>query len=140
MRSFPAHRVAFALLSAAIMLPTLLAWSRGSAPASYRMFTRPERLRMVMVVFTPQGQRNVPLARVAPHLTEDARRVLHARGADGSMIGEVSAEALTAALPGLAALLCELVPDASRADVLLERHRHASAPYVVDASATCVRR
>ena len=139
MRALPAHRVAFVLLSAAVVLPTALAWTNDSAPASYRMFTRPERLQLVMVAMTSQGQVHVPLAQVAPHLTADARRVLRSRGADGAMFGEVSAEALAESLPGLAALLCELVPDASRAEVLLERRRHASAPYVVDASATCAR-
>ena len=115
----PHARILFGVVFVAAL--PVASYATGETVGAFRMFTDLTEYRLTLDVVSPQGRRNVPLSRLAPHLGRDARRVIlpAARG----FVGETNSELLAAGLEDLGRLVCALEADASSVELLLHRRR-----------------
>jgi hypothetical protein len=118
-RALP-RRGALVVLLALACAPPLLLQAFGDGPGSFAMFTRPERYRLrVLSTRADRSRVYVPLARLAPHLGKDARRIIIE--AEDWYVGETHVALLASGLGDLGRLVCQLEQDALTVDVVLER-------------------
>jgi hypothetical protein len=101
------------------LLPPLVAQALGETVGSFAMFSVVERYQLKLGVRTPAGDRRVPLQRLAPYLSNDARRIVVSAESGGA--GRDPANILAGGLPDLLRLACELEPEATAARVTLLR-------------------
>src|SRR5688572_22768760 len=64
------------LLLLLALVPPLLAQTAGETVGSFAMFSAVDRYRLELAVRSPGGVREVPLRRLAPHLSRDAKRII----------------------------------------------------------------
>ena len=106
------------LLLAAFSLP-FVARALGTGIGAFSMFTHLEQYHLDVSVRTASGEEPLPLATLAPHLSQDARQVI--LPAAGHGFGEEQIDDLTSGLPEIGALVCALQPTASSARARLSR-------------------
>lgn len=110
------------LLGLAAAAVASVAIGSGSGIGTFAMFTEPVEYRLEIFTRAEDGfPTRVPLREVRPHLSRDARRVLG--GAHRFVVGETNARLLASGLGDLAKLTCRLRPDATFAEVRLERRQ-----------------
>ena len=114
----PPRPVLVALLALAL-LPPLVAQALGETVGSFAMFSVVERYQLKLSVRTPAGERRVPLRRLAPHLSSDARRIVVSAESGGA--GRDPANVLAGGLQDLLRLTCAIEPEATAARVTLLR-------------------
>ena len=108
------------LLTALIIAPPVLARILGSGVASFGMFTHFVRYHLDISMRASDGvNQRVPVARLVPHLSRDARRVI--APAERWFIDETHVELLGRGLEDIGRVVCELMPDAKSVRVRLIR-------------------
>jgi hypothetical protein len=83
------------------------------------MFSALERYRLIIAVRSSAGERRLPLSRLTPHLSYDARRIILPAASGG--LGRDQTSLLAAGLPDLARLVCQLEADATSVRLTLLR-------------------
>lgn len=133
----PKRSVLVALL-VAIVVPPFLAQATGTVIGSYTMFNRLERYHLALTVDTAEGTRRIQLRSVARQLSPEARRIL--LPADGHGVGADQVDLIVPGLSDLAAWLCALEPEATRARAVLSRDPFEPARVSsVEHAVTCAR-
>lgn len=117
--SLPHGRILFGVVFVAAL--PVASYATGETVGAFRMFTDLTEYRLIIDVVSPEGRRNMPLNRLAPHLGRDARRVI--LPAAQGFVGETNSELLAAGLDDLGRLVCALERDASSVELSLGRRR-----------------
>jgi hypothetical protein len=97
------------VLVVVLCLP-LVSRSLGTPVGAFSMFERLERYRLMLFVRTAAGEREVHLRRLAPHLSHAAQRIV--MPAECNAWGADQVQLLAGGLDDLAALVCQLQPEA----------------------------
>ena len=105
----PPRALLVALLFLAVA-PPFFARACGTSVGAFSMFSRFERHHLELEVVTPSGAQPLPLARLRPHLSRDARQIV--LPAAGYPLGADQVDLLAGGLRDLACLACELEPAA----------------------------
>jgi hypothetical protein len=109
------------LLAAVALLSPLAIRAAGGTAGAFMMFTQPMRFRLRVIAVGSDGRQSLlELARLGPHLGNDARRIL--LPAEDWQVGETQLALLATALRDIGELACKLEPNATRCDVVLELH------------------
>lgn len=114
----PAPRVLITLLVLAFV-PPFVAQASGSVVGSFTMFNRIERYHLELWLETPEGERQIRLRSLAPHLSRDAARIL--LPAEGFAVGADQVDLVADGLTDIARLGCALHPVARTASVRMVR-------------------
>ena len=140
-------RWALGLLLASTIGTPFVARLREYPVGDWAMFSSIERYHLDLSVSEPTGTTIVPVRSLAPHLSRDAKFVILPGASNG--FGKDQTDLLAGGLADIGALLCELHPAASSADVRLGRgplpRQGAREPaergplYWTEASVRCLR-
>jgi hypothetical protein len=123
----PPRPVLLALLLLAVA-PPFCARARGTGIGAFGMFARIERHHLELEVVMPSGPERFALARLAPHLSRDARQIV--LPAAGYPLGADQIDLLAGGLGDLAQLACQLESRGSSARVRFYRGPAGSSELV----------